>query len=161
MLTVLDTDGEPMRAGLRAEPDVVAPNVGEAEEAVGHEFNDADDLALGLSEPDRDGRGRGDHHPRDGCVAIVGDGAERRRYEARIEQLEPVAAVGSGDAFLAGYVAARYDGALARASASPSASPAAPSRPSTSAPATSTAREVERLLPRVEVRELELAAKVG
>ena len=36
-----------MRAGLRAEPAVVAPNVIEAEEAVGHEFNDADDLASG------------------------------------------------------------------------------------------------------------------
>ncbi len=59
---MLDTDGEQMRSGLRAEPAVVAPNVGEAEEAVGHEFNDADDFALGLSEPARDGRRGGDHH---------------------------------------------------------------------------------------------------
>ena len=50
----------------------------------------------------------------DGCVAIVGEGAERRRYEARIDQLEPVATVGSGDCFLAGYVAARYEGATPR-----------------------------------------------
>ena len=45
---LLDTDGEPMRAGLRAQPAVVAPNVREAEEAVGHEFTDAEDLAAGL-----------------------------------------------------------------------------------------------------------------
>ena len=34
-----------MRAGLRAGPAVVAPNADEAEEAVGHEFNEAEDLA--------------------------------------------------------------------------------------------------------------------
>ena len=58
-----------------------------------------------------------------GCVAIVGEQENgsplgRRageaphgtRYEAEIEQLEPVSTVGSGDAFLAGYVAARYEG---------------------------------------------------
>ena len=47
MLCVLDTDGELMRAALQAEPAVVAPNALEAEEAVGHEFNDADDMAHG------------------------------------------------------------------------------------------------------------------
>ncbi|MGH2834105.1 MAG: PfkB family carbohydrate kinase, partial [Solirubrobacteraceae bacterium] len=31
-------------------------------------------------------------------------------YRARIEPRDPVATVGSGDAFLAGYVAARYEG---------------------------------------------------
>jgi fructose-1-phosphate kinase PfkB-like protein len=49
VLTVLDADGEQMRAGLRAGPAVVAPNVGEAEEAVGHEFNEIDDFRSGLS----------------------------------------------------------------------------------------------------------------
>jgi hypothetical protein len=34
------------------------------------------------------------------CVAIVGEPAERRRYEVEIEPFEPVSAVGSGDAFL-------------------------------------------------------------
>ena len=68
---------------------------------------------------------------------MVGAGVDRHRYEARIEPLEPVAAVGSGDAFLAGYVAARYDGREPARTASPSGSPAAPSRPSISAPATS------------------------
>ena len=50
----------------------------------------------------------------DGCAAIVGPGRSRRRYEVEIDQLEPVTTVGSGDAFLAGYVAARYEGRSAR-----------------------------------------------
>ncbi len=46
----------------------------------------------------------------DGCVAVVGQGAERRVLEVRTKALEPVSTVGSGDAFLAGYVAGLYDG---------------------------------------------------
>ncbi len=69
MLTVLDTDGEQMRAGLRAEPDVVAPNVGEAEEAVGHEFNDSDDFALGLASLIEMGAGEAIITSEAGCVA--------------------------------------------------------------------------------------------
>jgi len=37
------------------------------------------------------------------------EGDERRAYEVTAPALEPVAAVGSGDAFLAGFVAGRYD----------------------------------------------------
>src|SRR5271167_1031406 len=37
--TVVDTDGEPLRLAVRAEPDVVSPNAREAEELVGHEFS--------------------------------------------------------------------------------------------------------------------------
>src|SRR6201987_2718553 len=43
--TVLDTDGEPLRQGVRAEPDIVSPNVLEAEELVGHEFSGEDERA--------------------------------------------------------------------------------------------------------------------
>src|SRR3712207_6065043 len=39
--TVVDTDGDPLMRAVRAEPDVISPNVLEAEELVGHEFNDA------------------------------------------------------------------------------------------------------------------------
>jgi 1-phosphofructokinase family hexose kinase len=44
--TVIDTDGEPLRLAIRAEPDLVSPNELEAEELVGHEFNDVDDRGL-------------------------------------------------------------------------------------------------------------------
>jgi 1-phosphofructokinase/tagatose 6-phosphate kinase len=110
VLTLLDTDGEPMRLGLRAEPAVVAPNVLEAEEAVGHEFADASDVTLGLRELIEMGAGEAIVTSENGAVAIVGAGHDRRRLEVTIDPLEPVAAVGSGDAFLAGYAAARYAG---------------------------------------------------
>jgi sugar/nucleoside kinase (ribokinase family) len=46
----------------------------------------------------------------DGCFACMRDEGEAMLYRARIEPREPIAAVGAGDAFLAGYVAARYGG---------------------------------------------------
>jgi 1-phosphofructokinase family hexose kinase len=159
VLTLLDTDGEPMRAGLRAEPDVVAPNADEAEEAVGHEFNDADDLTLGLAGLIEMGAGEAVITSADGCVAIVGDGVDRRRYEVRIEALEPVATVGSGDAFLAGYVAARYDGSGAADCLRFGVACGAESTQHFGA-GTLDRREVERLLARVEVAEMAVPAGV-
>jgi 1-phosphofructokinase/tagatose 6-phosphate kinase len=157
---VLDTDGEPIRAALRAEPDVVAPNVAEAEEAVGHEFNDADDFALGLSGLIEMGAGEAIITSENGCMAIAGDGAERRRYEVRIEQLEPVATVGSGDCFLAGYVAARYEGGSPPDCLAFGVACGAESTQHFGA-GNLDRREVERLLPRVEVRELAARAEVA
>nr|MBA3301041.1 1-phosphofructokinase family hexose kinase [Thermoleophilaceae bacterium] len=40
---VLDSEGEPLRIGTRAEPTVISPNELEAEELVGHEFSDEED----------------------------------------------------------------------------------------------------------------------
>ena len=85
--TVLDTDGEPMRIGLRGEPSVVAPNESEAEEAVGHEFNDDDDLRMGLRSLVEMGAREAILTRPDGCVAIVGEGADRTSYEVRIDPL--------------------------------------------------------------------------
>jgi 1-phosphofructokinase/tagatose 6-phosphate kinase len=107
---VLDVEGDAMRAGLRAGASVVTPNEREAEELVGQEFADRDDLVQGLTELIRLGAGEAAITRPDGCVGVVGEGAERRFLEVRTESLEPVSTVGSGDAFLAGYVAARYDG---------------------------------------------------
>src|SRR5205814_6429327 len=44
-----------------------------------------------------------------GCLALRGEG-ERHVYRATLDPLEPVSKVGSGDAFVAGFVAARYAG---------------------------------------------------
>jgi 1-phosphofructokinase/tagatose 6-phosphate kinase len=156
VLCVLDTDGEPMRAGLRAEPAVVAPNISEAEEVVGHEFNDADDYAAGLSGLLEMGAGEAMITSAVGCAAILGSGSDRRRYEARIEQLEPVAPVGSGDSFLAGYVAARYDGASPRECLAFGVACGAESTQHFGA-GTLDRREAERLAGRVEVSELATA----
>ena len=47
----------------------------------------------------------------DGCVAMLRRGQRARASTGpRSSRSEPVSSVGSGDAFLAGYVAARYGG---------------------------------------------------
>jgi 1-phosphofructokinase family hexose kinase len=157
---LLDTEGEPMRAGLRAGPAVVAPNAAEAEEAVGHEFNEPDDLVLGLRELIEMGAGEAIITREAGCVAIVGEPSGRNRYEVEIEPLEPVAGVGSGDAFLAGYAAARYRGDSPRDCLAFGVACGAESTQHFGA-GTIEPREVERLLPRVEVRELDVPAGVA
>jgi 1-phosphofructokinase family hexose kinase len=157
---LLDTEGEPMRAGLRAGPAVVAPNLAEAEEAVGHEFNDPDDLLLGLQSLIEMGAGEAIITREAGCVAILGEPAERRRFEAEIESLEPVATVGSGDAFLAGYLAARYQGAPTRECLAYGVACGAESTQHFGA-GTIDPGEVERLLGQVEVRELDVPAGVA
>jgi 1-phosphofructokinase family hexose kinase len=160
VVSVLDTDGELMRAGLRAEPAVVAPNTREAEEAVGHEFNDDDDRALGLTGLIEMGAGEAIITTPSGCAAIVGNGADRRRFEVQIEPLEPIAAVGSGDAFLAGYVAARYEGAAPRDCLAYGVACGAESTQHFGAGSLDP-REVERLLQRVQVNELDVPAGVA
>jgi 1-phosphofructokinase/tagatose 6-phosphate kinase len=108
--TVLDTDGEPLRHAVRAEPSVVSPNVEEAEELVGHEFNDDEDRTIAVREMVELGAGEAIMTVPDGCFARVQEDGGSRLYRVRMEPLEPRAAVGSGDAFLAGYIAARYTG---------------------------------------------------
>ncbi len=139
---------------------MVAPNVTEAEEAVGHEFNDADDLALGLAGLLEMGAGEAIITSETGCVAIVGEGPSAAATRRRIEQLEPVATVGSGDCFLAGYVAARYEGASPRDCLAFGVACGAESTQHFGA-GTLDRREVERLLGRVEVSELEIPAGVS
>ena len=46
----------------------------------------------------------------DGCFAMVAEEGGSQLYRLRVDPLEAYSAVGSGDAFLAGYVAARYTG---------------------------------------------------
>jgi 1-phosphofructokinase family hexose kinase len=106
---VLDAEGDAMLEGLRAGASVVTPNEREAEELVGQEFADRADLVTGLTELVRLGAGEAAITRPDGCVAVVGENAGRRFLEVRTEPLDPVSTVGSGDAFLAGYVAARYE----------------------------------------------------
>jgi 1-phosphofructokinase/tagatose 6-phosphate kinase len=108
--TVVDTDGEPLRHAVRAEPDVASPNAREAEELVGHEFNSDEECTLAIAEIVELGAREAIMTVPDGCFAqVLVDGAPQR-YRVRVVEQEARAAVGSGDAFLAGYVAARYSG---------------------------------------------------
>ena len=170
VISVLDYDGEPMRAGLRAEPAVVAPNVLEAEGAVGHEFEANEDFVAGLEGLIEMGAGEAIITRDDGCVAIVGESSNGvplgrhagesprgTRYAVEIEALEPVSTVGSGDAFLAGYVAARYEGSSPRDCLAYGVACGAESTQHFGAGVLDL-REVERLVPKVDARALEDAA---
>lgn len=111
--TVVDTDGDPLRRAVRAEADVVSPNVLEAEELVGHEFNDEEDQVHAVQEMAELGAREAIMTVSDGCVASLAPEephGSRRIYRARIGEVEASATVGSGDAFLAGWVAGRYAG---------------------------------------------------
>ncbi len=108
--TIVDTDGDPLHHAVRAEPNVVSPNVLEAEELVGHEFNDDEDRLIAVREMGELGAREAIMTADDGCFARVLEDGGAQLYRLRVEPLETYSAVGSGDAFLAGYVAARYSG---------------------------------------------------
>ena len=110
---MVDTDGDPLRRAVRAEPDVISPNVLEAEELVGHEFNDDEDRTYAVSEMCELGAREAIMTMPDGVLRAHAPAARRpsrRLYRVRVRggAIEPRATVGSGDAFLAGFVAARY-----------------------------------------------------
>jgi 1-phosphofructokinase family hexose kinase len=157
VLTVLDSEGEPLRIATRHVPDVVSPNELEAEGLVGHEFSDDEDRRIAVSEMVELGARDAIMTLPEGCLAMIGDGGDRRLYKATLEPLEPVSSVGSGDAFLAGFVAARYG----------DRDPPECLRFAVACGAESTQhfgagvlelREVERLAPEVQVEELEAPA---
>ena len=156
---VLDAEGEAMMAGLRAGASMVTPNEAEAEELVGQEFADKGDLAQGLLELVRLGAGEAAITRPDGCVAAVGEGSSRRLLEVHTEPLEAVSTVGSGDAFVAGYVAARYEGREAEDCLAYGVACGAESTQHFGA-GTVDRNQVERLLGEVSVHDLEVPAEV-
>jgi 1-phosphofructokinase/tagatose 6-phosphate kinase len=111
--TMLDTEGEPLRLAVRAEPDVVSPNELEAEELVGHEFTSVDDRAQAVVEIARLGAGEAIMTVPDGCYAQVLEGGVPTIYRVTVDEQEARSRIGSGDAFLAGYVASHYAGRTA------------------------------------------------
>jgi 1-phosphofructokinase/tagatose 6-phosphate kinase len=112
VVCVVDTDGDPLRRAVRAEPDVISPNVLEAEELVGHEFASDEDHLLAVQEMVDLGAREAIMTVPDGCVALITpDDGSPQLLRATIPHLEEATAtIGSGDAFLAGYIAARYSG---------------------------------------------------
>ncbi len=158
--TVIDTDGEPLHHAVRAEPDVVSPNVLEAEELVGHEFASEEERSLAVREIAALGPREAIMTLPDGCYAQVLLDGQPSLKRARVQPREPVAKSGSGDAFLAGYLAARYE----------SRAPDQCLRFGVACGAESTARlgaglidprEARRLIGEVELTEIELPAEVG
>jgi 1-phosphofructokinase/tagatose 6-phosphate kinase len=108
--TVLDSEGEPLRLGLEAEPFLVSPNQREAEALVGQEFYEQQDFALALEHIAELGARNVLITNESGCFARLREGRKTRRYRALAPQVEPVSAVGGGDVLLAGFVAAQLEG---------------------------------------------------
>jgi 1-phosphofructokinase/tagatose 6-phosphate kinase len=158
--TVIDTDGEPLRQAVRAEPDVVSPNVIEAEELVGHEFSSEEERSQAVREIAALGPREAIMTLPDGCFAqVLVDGQPSVR-RVSVQPRESIAKRGSGDAFLAGYLAARYEGRA----------PDQCLRFGVACGAESTSRlgaglidprEAKRLMGDVELSEIELPAEVG
>jgi 1-phosphofructokinase family hexose kinase len=157
---VIDADGDPLHQSVRAEPDVVSPNVLEAEELVGHEFNDDAERSLAVREIVALGAREAIMTLPDGCFAQVLIDGQPQLRRARVQLREPIAKRGSGDAFLAGYVAARYS----------DSSPEECLRFGVACGAESTGRlgaglidprEVRRLAADVQLTSIELPAQVG
>jgi tagatose 6-phosphate kinase len=107
---VLDTEGEPLRLGVEAEPFLVSPNQAEAEALVGQEFHDEEDLRLGLQSIAEMGAHNVLITSDEGCVALLREEREAKSFRAVAPRVEPVSTVGSGDVLLAGYLAARHAG---------------------------------------------------
>jgi fructose-1-phosphate kinase PfkB-like protein len=110
LTTVLDTEGEPLRLGVRAEPTLVSPNELEAEQLVGHEFNDDEDRAEAVVEMTKLGAREAIMTVDDGCFARFQENGEATVVRVRVPEQEARSPIGSGDAFLAGYLAYRYMG---------------------------------------------------
>jgi 1-phosphofructokinase family hexose kinase len=108
--TVLDSEGQPLRLGVHAEPSLVSPNQREAESLAGQEFSDDDDFMLGLDSIAEQGARNVLITQESGCFALLREDRETRRYRVRAPQVEPVSVVGSGDVLLAAFLVARLDG---------------------------------------------------
>lgn len=106
---VLDTDGEPLRLGLEAEPWLVSPNQHEAELLVGQELVGEDDFLMALDTIAEMGARNVHITLETGCFALVREDRQVRRLRAIAPQLEPVSVVGAGDALLAQWLSSVLD----------------------------------------------------
>ena len=154
VLTVLDSEGEPLRLGLEAEPFLASPNQQEAEAVVGQEFLEDGDFLDALDRLSDLGARNALITYEHGCFASIrGERGQPRRYRAESPHLEAVSRVGSGAVLLAGFIAAWLE----------DATPEVVLRKAVAAGAASTLevgagrfdpRDVGRILPDVQVAEL-------
>jgi 1-phosphofructokinase/tagatose 6-phosphate kinase len=149
----LDTEGEPLRLGLEAEPWLVSPNQHEAEQLVGQELFDEEDFLMALDTIAEMGARNVHITLENGCFALVREERQVRRYRAVTPRLEPVSVVGAGDAFLAQWLNAVLDDASAEDALRLASAAGAASVLEVGAGRFDPA-EARRLLPSVEVHEL-------
>jgi len=107
---VLDTEGEPLRIGVDAEPFLVSPNQSEAESLVGQEFSDDEDFVMALDAIADLGARNVLVTQETSCFGLFREERTQRRFRASVARVEPIAPVGAGDVLLAGFLAARFNG---------------------------------------------------
>jgi 1-phosphofructokinase/tagatose 6-phosphate kinase len=152
--TVLDTEAEPLRHGLEAEPFLVSPNQREAEALVGQEFYERQDFALALEHIAELGARNVLITNETGCFARLREGRKTRRYRATAPMVDAVSSVGSGDVLLAAYIAAHAGGRPAEEALRDGVAAGAASTLEVGA-GRFDPKEAARLRPDVEVGELE------
>jgi fructose-1-phosphate kinase PfkB-like protein len=107
---VLDSEGDPLRLGVEAEPDLVSPNQHEAEGLVGQELEDDEDFLMALDAIAEMGARSVHITTEGGCFVLLREERRVRRLRAEAPRLEAVSVVGAGDVLLAQFLAARLDG---------------------------------------------------
>lgn len=108
--SVLDSEGEPLRLGVEAEPFLVSPNQQEAESLVGQEFHEQDDFVMALDAVAEMGARNVLITQESGSFALLREDRKPRRLHASAPRVEPVSAVGAGDVLLAAFLAGRLEG---------------------------------------------------
>lgn len=107
VLTVLDSEGEPLRLGLEAEPFLASPNQLEAEAVVGQEFLEEGDFLDALDRLHDFGARNALITYEHGCFASFrSERGQPRRFRAESPRLDAVSRVGAGAVLLAGFIAA-------------------------------------------------------
>ena len=98
---VLDVDGEALRKGITARPDVIKPNIHELSELVGRELKELDDIRAAAREINRQGV----------RIVLISMGArgilmvsEGQEYLATPPKVDVQSTIGAGDSSVAGFI---------------------------------------------------------
>ena len=107
---VLDSEGQPLRLGVEAEPFLVSPNQREAEHVVGQELEDEEDFLMALDAIAELGARNVHITLESGCYALFREERQVKRYKALAPTVDAVSVVGAGDVLLAQFIAALVAG---------------------------------------------------
>ncbi len=110
LMVMLDTSGDPLRQGLKGEPDVVFANQVEAETVIGHEIMTDEEFVLAAKTLRHMGARSAVVHSKERCVAQLESPEGVKTCVNHSLDLQVVSAVGSGDALLGGFAAKMLDG---------------------------------------------------
>lgn len=107
---VFYTYGDPLKAGIKAGPDLVFPKLIDAERVIGYEFNDLNDEIQAAERLCGMGAGSTVITSRYKCVAHLADDAGMHTYVATAPSVEVLSPMGWGDALVGGYCARMLEG---------------------------------------------------